>query len=142
LKLKEGFQSTRVSMPRKKNGERMLRIIVRCDCYRIDDERLHLPKGLRLKYKGVLRWRGKHGRLEIVYDEVDGVWRGFMAVNVERPPPKGGGKPLYIDLGAVNLATIWCEGLRQPIAYSGKRVLSDWWYWTKRIAEEQISEGE
>jgi putative transposase len=95
LKLKEGFQSTRVSMPRKKNGERMLRIIVRCDCYRIDDERLHLPKGLRLKYKGVLRWRGKHGRLEIVYDEVDGVWRGFMAVNVERPPPKGGGKPLH-----------------------------------------------
>jgi hypothetical protein len=40
-------------------------------------------KGLRLKYKGMLRWRGKQGRLEIAYDEVDGVWRGFMAVKVE-----------------------------------------------------------
>jgi putative transposase len=35
---------TRVSMPRywKKNGRRELRIIVRNDCYRIDDE-LHVP---------------------------------------------------------------------------------------------------
>jgi putative transposase len=70
---------TRVSMPRywKKNGKRELRIIVRNDCYRIGDEHLHLPKGLRLKYKGELRWIGKPGRLEIVYDEVDEVWRAL-----------------------------------------------------------------
>jgi putative transposase len=130
---------TRVSMPRywKKNGKRELRIIVRNDCYRIGDEHLHLPKGLRLKYKGELRWIGKQGRLEIVYDEVDEVWRGFMTVKVEEPPPKGGSKPLYIDLGVVNLATLWFEGLRQPIAFSGKRILSDWWYWTRKIAKEQ-----
>ena len=97
------------------------------------------PKGL--KYRGMLRWRGKLGRLEIVYDEVDEVWRGFMTVKVEEPPPKGGNKPLYIDLGVVNLATIWFEGLKQPIAFSGKRVLSDWWYWTRKIAREQISES-
>ena len=77
---------------------------------------MYLPKGLKLK------WRGKPGRLEIVYDEV---WRGFMTVKVEEPPPKGGNKPLYTDLGVVNLATIWFEGLKQPIAFSGKRILSD-----------------
>jgi len=112
-------------------------ILSRNDCYRIDYEYIYLPKGLKLKYKGELRWIGKPGRLEIVYDEVDEVWRGFMTVKVEEPPPKGGNKPLYIDLGAINLATIWFEGLKQPIAFLGKRVLSDWWYWTRKIAKEQ-----
>jgi putative transposase len=78
----------KVSMPRywKGNGRRELRIIIRKDCYKIDDEYLHLPKGLKLKYKGMLRWKGKQGRLEIVYDGVDEVWRGFMAVEIEKPP--------------------------------------------------------
>jgi putative transposase len=34
-------------------------------------------------------------------------------------------------------ALIWFEGLRQPVAFSGRVVLSDWWYWTRRIAREQ-----
>jgi putative transposase len=129
---------TKVSMPRywKKNGRRELRIIVRNDCYRIDDKHIYLPKGLKLKYRGMLKWKGKPGRLEIVYDEVDKMWRGFMNVKVEKPPIRGG-KPLYIDLGVVNLATIWFEGLKQPIAFSGKSILSDWWYWTRKIAKEQ-----
>jgi len=130
---------TRVSMPRywKNNGKREMRIIIRNDCYRIDDKYLYLPKGLKLKYEGELRWKGKQGRLEIVYDDVDKVWRGFMTVKVEKPQPKGGNKPLYIDLGVINLATVWFEGLKQPIAFSGRTVLSDWWYWTRKIAKEQ-----
>jgi putative transposase len=117
----------RISMPKywKRNGERELRIIARNDCYSVSDEYLYLPKRLKLRYKGELRWRGKQGRLEIVYDEVDEVWRGFMTVKVEKPPPKGGSKPPYIDLGAVNLATLWFEGLKQPIAFSGRKVLAD-----------------
>jgi putative transposase len=37
---------TRVSMPRywKKNGKRKLKIIVRNDCYKIDDKYIHLPR--------------------------------------------------------------------------------------------------
>jgi len=129
----------KVSMPRywKRNGKRELRIIIRKDCYRIDDEYIYLPKGLRLRYKGKLKWKGKQGKLEIVYDDVDEVWRGFMAVEVEKPPTRGGKKPLYIDLGVINLATVWFESLKQPIAFSGRTVLSDWWYWTGKIAEEQ-----
>jgi transposase len=60
-----------------------------------------------------------------------------MTVKVEEPPPKGGNGLLYIDLGVVNLATIWFKGLKQPIAFSGRTVLSDWWYWTRKIAKEQ-----
>jgi len=129
----------RVSMPRywKKRGRRELRIIVRRDCYRLDNKHLYLPKRLKLKYKGRLKWHGKQGRLEIIYDEVDRVWRGFMTIKVEEPPKCGGSKPLYIDLGVVNLATIWHEGLKQPIAFSGRNLLADWWYWTKKIAREQ-----
>ncbi|MBS7618050.1 transposase [Candidatus Bathyarchaeota archaeon] len=129
----------KVSMPSywKKNGRRELRVIIRNDCYRVDDEHIHLPKGLRIRYKGELKWHGKQGRLEIVYDDAYEVWRGFMAVKVEKPPIKGGNKPLYIDLGILNLATIWFNGLRQPIAYSGRAVLADWWYWTGRMAKMQ-----
>jgi len=121
----------------KRNGRRELRIIVRSDCDRIDDRYLYLPKLLRLKYEGELKWKGKQGRLEIIYDGVDSVWRGFISVKVGKPPKRGGSKPLYIDLGVVNLATLWFEGLKQLIAFSGKRILSDWWYWTRNIAKEQ-----
>jgi putative transposase len=129
----------KVSMPRywKRNGRRELRVIVRNDCYRLERGFLHLPKGLTLRYKGRLRWKGRQGRLEIIYDDVDRVWRGFMTDKVEEPPRRGGDKPLYIDLGVINLATVWFEGLRRPIAFSGRSILADWWYWTKKIAEEQ-----
>ena len=60
-----------------------------------------------------------------------------MTVKLEEPPIRGGNKPLYIDLGVINLATVWYEGLRQPISFSGRTVLSDWWYWTRQISEEQ-----
>ena len=126
-------------MPRywKRNGRRELRIIVRKDCYRLEDGFLHLPKGLRMRIKGRLRWHGRQGRLELIYDDVDRVWRGFMTVEVEKPPLRGGNKPLYIDLGVINLATVWSEGLRRPIVFSGRDVLADWWYLTKKIAKEQ-----
>jgi len=94
-----------------------------------------------LKIKGRLKWHGKPGRLEIVYDDVDEVWRGFMAVKVEKPPKRGGNKPLYIDLGIRCLATLWADGWRQAIAFSGGMLLCDWWYWTGRIAKEQSRLG-
>jgi putative transposase len=140
---------TRVSMPRywKYKGKRELRIIVRNDCYKVIDGYLYLPNGIRLRYKGNIRWKGKQGRLEIFYDTVDKVWRGFMSVNVniDSSPrvresltnKSNKTKRLYIDLGVVNIATVWYEGLKQPVAFSGRRLLADWWYWSRRISEEQ-----
>ena len=85
-----------------------------------------------------MKWRGKQGRPEVIYDDVDDVWRGFMSVEVEiEEPPLRSSKPLYIDLGVISLATVWFEGLRQPIAYSGRTIPSEWWYWTRKIAREQ-----
>ena len=129
----------KISMPRywKKNGKRELRMIVRNDCYSLSEKYLHLPKGLKLRYWGKLRWKGKYSRLEIIYDDTDEVWRGFMTVKVEKSPKHGGNKPLYIDLGVRCLATIWYEGLKQPVAFRGGELLWDWWYWTKKIAKEQ-----
>jgi len=40
-----------------------------------------------------LKWCGGQGRLEIIYDDVDEVWRGFMTVKVERPPLRGNKPP-------------------------------------------------
>jgi putative transposase len=129
----------KVSMPRywKRNGRRELRIIVRNDCYRLENGHLKLPKGLELKVKGEPRWHGRQGRLEILYDDVDEVWRGFMTVKVEKPTKRGGGKPLYIDLGVRCLATVRVEGWKQAVAFSGNQLLHDWWHWTRRIAKEQ-----
>jgi putative transposase len=139
---------TRVSMPRywKYKGKRELRIIVRNDCYKVIDGYLYLPNGIKLRYKGSIRWKGKQGRLEIFYDRVDKVWRGFMSVNVniDSSPRESltnksnkTTRRLYIDLGVVNIATVWYEGLKQPVAFSGRRLLADWWYWSRRISEEQ-----
>jgi transposase len=60
-----------------------------------------------------------------------------MAVKVGKPLKRGGSKPLYIDIGVKNLATVWYDGLRQPIAFSGGAVLSDWRYWNRKIAGEK-----
>jgi putative transposase len=136
---------TRVSMPRywKYKGKRELRIIVRNDCYKLIDGYLYLPNGIKVKYKGSIRWKGKQGRLEIFYDTVDKVWRGFMSVNVIDSSPRESltdsneTRRLYIDLGVRCLATVWYEGLKQPVAFSGNELLADWWYWSRRIAEEQ-----
>jgi putative transposase len=140
---------TRVSMPRywKYKGKRELRIIVRNDCYKVIDGYLYLPNGIKLRYKGNIKWKGKQGRLEIFYDRIDKVWRGFMGVNVnvidssprvrESQSDSNETKRLYIDLGVRCLATVWYEGLKQPIAFSGNELLYDWWYWSRRIAEEQ-----
>jgi putative transposase len=137
----------KVSMPRywKYKGKRELRIIVRNDCYKVIDGYLYLPNGINVKYKGNIRWKGKQGRLEIFYDRVDKVWRGFMSVNVIDSSPRESltddsnktTRRLYIDLGVVNIATVWYEGLKQPIAFNGRRLLADWWYWSSRISEEQ-----
>lgn len=41
-----------------------------------------------------------------------------------------------LDLGVCNLATLYIES-EKPAIYSGRAVLSDWIYHTKRIAERQ-----
>jgi len=123
-------------------NKRKLMTVIRNDCYRIEEvdgkKWLVLPKGLRIRITGEIRWKGKQGRLEIFYDDLTGRWYAYQSVEVDQPrrttSPE---KRAFVDLGVVNIITAWIEGERQPIAFSGKPLLADWWYWTKKIAYYQ-----
>jgi len=123
-------------------NKRKLMTVIRNDCYRIEEvgskKWLVLPKGLRIKITGEIRWEGKQGRLEIFYDDLTGRWYAYQSVEVNQPrrtiSPE---KRAFVDLGVINIITAWIEGERQPIAFSGKSLLADWWYWTRKIAYYQ-----
>jgi len=136
----------KVSPPRywkdKLSGKRKLMTVIRNDCYRIEEVRgekwLVLPKGLRIRITGEIRWRGKQGRLEIFYDDLTGRWYAYQSVEVNQPSATSlSGKKAFVDLGIINIITAWIEGEMQPIAFSGKPLLADWWYWSKKIAYYQ-----
>jgi len=117
-------------------AQQILRVL-RNNCYGVKGGVMKLPKGLRIPFKGKPRWNGKQGKAKVIYDEIDGKWRVFQAVKAKPLFKPLGSKTYYVDLGVINLATIWPEGWRQPIAYSGRSLLVDWWYWVDRIAEYQ-----
>jgi len=119
----------------RKTGKRTLRILVRCDCYSLGGDVLKLPFGLRIRWSGKNRWEGKQGRLEIVYDDLSKSWYAFQPVEVEPLHQPIGEKRAYCDLGVRVLIMAEIEGML--IGYSGNSLLSDWWYWTKKIAEHQ-----
>lgn len=61
----------------KENGKYKLVLVIRNDRYVINEERreIHLKDfHLTLKFKGKLKWKGKQGRLEIIYDEARKSW--------------------------------------------------------------------
>jgi putative transposase len=121
----------------KRDGRYLLRILFRCDSYQIREERLDLRCRLSIPFKGKLKWTGKQGRLEVVWDSLSEKWRVFQAMNVKPLITPLGSKTCYIDMGVRNLATIWLPEWRQPVAYQSGRLLADWWYWTNRIARHQ-----
>ena len=64
------------------NNKRSLRIIVRNDCYKLEGDMLKLPFGLKIRWKGRNKWKGKQGRLEIVYDDLSSQWYAYQPVSV------------------------------------------------------------
>ena len=122
-------------------NKRKLMIVIRNDCYRIEEVRGKkwlIFRGLKIRITGEIRWKGKQGRLEIFYDDLTGRWYAYQSVEIDQPrsaiSPE---KIAFADLGVINIITAWIEGERQPIAFSGKPLLADWWYWTKKIAHYQ-----
>ena len=115
-------------------------IYVRNDGYRQQEDTIVLAKNLRVRFKAGDLWVGRQGRLELQYDRMRGKWYGHIPVRVKWPR-KEAGKPhqpttkrASIDLGICNLATCVVESASAALVYSGRAVLSDWRYWTKRIA--------
>ena len=137
----------KVSPPRywkdKKTGRRKLMTIIRNDVYRIEEvgkkKRLILPKGLKIKVTGSIRWEGKQGRLEIYYDDLTGRWYAHQNVEVDQPRHtiSHTSAKAFVDLGVMNIITAWIEGERQCAAFSGKPLLADWLYWSHKISEHQ-----
>jgi putative transposase len=121
----------------KKDGKYKLMLVLRNNSYSLEEGVMKLPKGLKIPLKGEPRWSGKQGRAEVIYDDVEKKWRVFQAVKIKPLFKPKGSKTCYIDLGVINLATIWLEGWKQPIAFSGKNLLADWWHWNRRIANHQ-----
>ena len=134
----------------RKTGKKELRTYIRNDCYKIEEvngkKYLKLPKGLKIRVTGNLKWKGKQGRLEIYYDSLNKKWYALQSVKFlytlslkERDTEKyvESTKRAYIDLGVINIITGWIEGERSAIQFSGRTLLSDWWYWTKKIGEYQ-----
>jgi len=113
-------------------------IYVRNDGYKQREEELVLSKSLRVRFKAGELWVGKQGRLELHYDRLRGKWYGHIPVKVKWPrkglPHHSTRKRASIDLGICNLATCVVDGAEKAYVYSGRAVLSDWRYWTKRIA--------
>jgi len=125
----------------RKSGRRKPMTVIRNDLYKIEEEgkkkRLVLPKGLRVRATGSIRWRGEQGRLEIFYDDLTGRWYAHQSVEVDQPRYTISLRKAFVDLGVTNIITAWIEGEKQSMAFSGKPLLSDWWYWSRKISEHQ-----
>jgi len=144
----------------KETGKRRLIIVVRQDRYEVDVERRILilkDFGMEIKFVGRLRWYGKQGRLEIIYDESKGAWYAHIPVDVgveetrtgkksrhivrgERrviqiESPKGN-KVASIDLGINNLASVVVDD-GTWLLYKGIRTKEDYFYLQRLISRIQ-----
>ena len=141
-------------------GRRRLILLVRQDRYIVDEQNHKLilkDFNLEVKFIGRLRWYGKHGRLEIHYDETRNAWYASIPVEVgveeaktgrrsrhivhgERrviqvESPKGS-KVASIDLGINNLASVVVND-GTWILYKGVRAKEDYFYLQRLISRIQ-----
>jgi putative transposase len=135
-KLPKWFKPRPPGYWKDKNGKYKLMIIIRNDRYEVNEsERTIYLKDfkLSLKFKGELKWRGKQGRLEIIYDDARRGWYAHIPVEVENEAKVEGRLRASVDLGIVNLATVYVENGDWYI-FKGGGVLSQYEYYSKRIA--------
>jgi len=113
--------------------------LIRNDRYEVDEDRrvIYLKDfKLALGFKGRLKWHGRLGRLEIFYDEARRSWYAFIPVEVENNARAEGRLRASIDLGIVNLATVYVEDGTWYL-FKGGGVLSQYESYSKRIARAQ-----
>jgi putative transposase len=114
-------------------------IVIRNDRYEVDEDgrTIYLKDfGLALRFKGKLKWRGKQGRLEIVYNEARRSWYAHIPVEVENEARVEGSLRASVDLGIVNLATVYVEDGTWYI-FKGGGVLSQYECYSKKISGVQ-----
>jgi len=144
----------------RETGKRKLLLVVRQDRYVVDEQRhviILKDFGMEIKFAGRLRWYGKQGRLEIIYDDTRNAWYAHIPVEVgveetrtgkkakhvvkgERrsiqiESPKGN-KVASIDLGINNLASVVIDD-GTWILYKGVRTKEDYFYLQRLISRVQ-----
>jgi putative transposase len=124
---------------RKRNGKRdATAFYVRNDGWSANENGISVGSDTRVPYQCGDLWMGKQGRLEVHRDELSGKWYAHIPVEVPWEPPSrtDAGKKASLDVGVCNLAALHMEGER-PTIFSGRAILSDWVYHTKKIASRQ-----
>jgi putative transposase len=140
--------------------QRRLILVVRQDRYIVDVESKVLilkDFNMEIKFAGRLRWYGKQGRLEIIYDETRNAWYACIPVEVgvevtktgrrSRHIVKGerrliqiatpkGSKAVSIDLGINNLASVVVSD-GTWLLYKGVRAKEDYFYMQRLISRIQ-----
>jgi transposase len=128
----------KVSAPHywKENGKRIAKAFyVRNDGWRWSGEGGLVVGKQRIPFQHGRLWVGKQGRLEVLHDELLNKWVAHFPIDValERSS-RVASKMASLDLGICSLAALCVEN-EKPVVYSGRAVLSDWVYRTKKISE-------
>jgi putative transposase len=138
-KLPKWFKPRPPGYWRDKSGKYKLRIIIRNDRYEVNEEnRVIYLKDFKLilSFKGKLKWHGKQGRLEIIYDEARKSWYACIPAEVEKVIESKGNLRASVDLGIANLATVYVEDGTWYI-FKGGSVLSQYECYSKKISRVQ-----
>ncbi|MDT7889952.1 MAG: transposase, partial [Desulfurococcales archaeon] len=153
----------------RETGEKEIHILIRNDRYYLEpiseDEGYIVLEDfdLRIRYTGRIRWEGKQGRLEIIYEA--GRWQAYIPIEVGVEPPKsnrrGYVKPNYrdkkgrvtnprsikqrdpisdkeafMDMGLNNLfAVVTTNG--SALLIKGGSIKSEYYWWKREIAAYQ-----
>jgi len=144
----------------RETGKRKLIIVVRQDRYAVDEQNRRLilkDFGMEIKFAGRLRWFGKQGRLEIIYDEGKNAWYAHIPVEVDVEETRSGkrskhivrgerrviqiespkgNKAASIDLGINNLASVVVDD-GTWLLYKGIRTKEDYFYLQRLISRIQ-----
>jgi putative transposase len=144
----------------RETGKRRLIIIVRQDRYVVDVERRILilkDFNMKIRFVGRLRWYGRQGRLEIIYDDAKNAWYAHIPVEVGVEETKTGKRSKFIvrgerrfiqiatprgnrvasiDLGINNLASVVIDD-GTWILYKGVRAKEDYFYLQRLISRIQ-----
>ncbi|BAB59608.1 hypothetical protein [Thermoplasma volcanium GSS1] len=138
-KLPKWFKPRPPGYWKDKSGKYKMLIIIRNDRYEIDEEKriIYLKDfKLSLSFNGKLKWRGKQGRLEIIYNEARRSWYAYIPVEVQNDVKAEDKLKASIDIGIVNSATVYVEDGSWYI-FKGGSVLSQYEYYSKRISVAQ-----
>jgi len=149
--LSDWFKPRPPKFIKEKHGRKLFVIPLRNDQYRIEGNVIELRRlgkfgRLKIQFKGRIHWKGKQGRLEIVYDDVRRKWyahisytvreklEGYSWVKVPREPKDK--LTAGIDLGVNNLIAVYVEN-GESFLVNGRPLKSIAFYWQKRIADYQ-----